>query len=252
MLRAGGLLRSARLSQREVQRLLLSDANAAFDPHVRKAVVQDMSRPLCDYFINSSHNTYLTGNQASAAPAPKPPPTPRAPTCSAPSGHFRPHSDPSSPTVPSRAVHPTFSAPCPLLRADQLGVVHRLLPAHPVDGLPVRRAGLLRRPRRRARDLPPQHLHHPHLAVGHPARNRRGWLAGVAIPNHSLSGDALLGGSAGLLSEMPWPCSARQSPPRAAHDGTAAVAPCFCAGAFGTQPSRAWWRWCSLASLPAH
>jgi hypothetical protein len=72
MLRAGGLLRSTRLSQREVQRLLLSEANAAFDPRARKAVNQDMSRPLCDYFINSSHNTYLTGNQARDAPTTAP------------------------------------------------------------------------------------------------------------------------------------------------------------------------------------
>ena len=41
---------------------LLSADNDALDPlHLR--VCQDMTRPLCEYLIASSHNSYLTGHQ---------------------------------------------------------------------------------------------------------------------------------------------------------------------------------------------
>ena len=53
------------LKLREFQRLLLSDENSAFDP-AHQHVHQDMTRPLSDYLIFSSHNTYLTGNQYSS------------------------------------------------------------------------------------------------------------------------------------------------------------------------------------------
>jgi hypothetical protein len=41
---------------------LLSPCNDILDPG-QLEVNQDMSRPLSQYWINSSHNTYLTANQ---------------------------------------------------------------------------------------------------------------------------------------------------------------------------------------------
>lgn len=43
-------------------RFLMSDDNAPVFLD-RIEVYQDMDQPLCHYFINSSHNTYLTGRQ---------------------------------------------------------------------------------------------------------------------------------------------------------------------------------------------
>lgn len=43
-------------------RYLMSDDNAPVFLD-RIEVYQDMDQPLCHYFINSSHNTYLTGRQ---------------------------------------------------------------------------------------------------------------------------------------------------------------------------------------------
>jgi len=44
-------------------RYLMSDDNFIIN-HDRLSLYQDMSRPLSHYFINSSHNTYLTGEMS--------------------------------------------------------------------------------------------------------------------------------------------------------------------------------------------
>ena len=53
------------LKQRDFQRLLFDDENSVVDPK-HNYVHQDMAQPLSSYLINSSHNTYLTGNQLSS------------------------------------------------------------------------------------------------------------------------------------------------------------------------------------------
>ena len=50
---------------------MLSLENDVFNPdHAR--VTQDMSRPLTDYFISSSHNTYLTKDQVTGTSSTEP------------------------------------------------------------------------------------------------------------------------------------------------------------------------------------
>ena len=45
---------------------IMSEENDIYDPEKRKFRPEDMKRPLSEYWINSSHNTYLTGNQFSS------------------------------------------------------------------------------------------------------------------------------------------------------------------------------------------
>ena len=51
------------LTETTFRTVLLSANNDAFDPHVRSLINEDMSLPLSHYYINSSHNSYLEGNQ---------------------------------------------------------------------------------------------------------------------------------------------------------------------------------------------
>jgi phosphatidylinositol phospholipase C delta len=53
---------AAGLSLEQFTTFLSAPVNAVLDPAQRK-VCQDMNRPLPDYFISSSHNTYLIGHQ---------------------------------------------------------------------------------------------------------------------------------------------------------------------------------------------
>lgn len=55
-----GLLIS--LKSTAFEQMLNSRFNYVFDPRHAK-IYQDMSRPITDYFISSSHNTYLEGDQ---------------------------------------------------------------------------------------------------------------------------------------------------------------------------------------------
>ena len=54
------------LSEGQLQWLLLSQPNDLFNP-AHATVCQSMTKPLADYFIESSHNTYLTGGQLTSA-----------------------------------------------------------------------------------------------------------------------------------------------------------------------------------------
>lgn len=52
-----------RISKDQFEAFLFLADNDAFDPEKEKFDKADMDRPLCEYWINSSHNTYLIGDQ---------------------------------------------------------------------------------------------------------------------------------------------------------------------------------------------
>jgi hypothetical protein len=51
------------ISSDHFEAYLHSRSNDLFDPQREKYRQDDMTRPLSEYWINSSHNTYLTGDQ---------------------------------------------------------------------------------------------------------------------------------------------------------------------------------------------
>ena len=53
------------LSTEALAQLLCSPGNALADP-AKRTIFQDMTQPLCAYFVDTSHNTYLEGNQLSS------------------------------------------------------------------------------------------------------------------------------------------------------------------------------------------
>ena len=56
------LQKRTRLTFSEFCSIIFSKNNSVFDPE-KQEVYQDMNHPLSDYYINSSHNTYLLANQ---------------------------------------------------------------------------------------------------------------------------------------------------------------------------------------------
>ncbi len=48
--------------------MMFSDLQEVWDSRCRSVVYQDMTQPLSHYYMASSHNTYLTGNQVGFPP----------------------------------------------------------------------------------------------------------------------------------------------------------------------------------------
>ena len=53
----------SRIDKNRFEAYLLGDENSAFDPARERYNPRTMRRPISEYWINSSHNTYLTGDQ---------------------------------------------------------------------------------------------------------------------------------------------------------------------------------------------
>jgi hypothetical protein len=59
---------TARIDKDRFEAYLNSEDNDAFDPTNEMYREQSMTRPISEYWINSSHNTYLTGTAGTNAP----------------------------------------------------------------------------------------------------------------------------------------------------------------------------------------
>ncbi|CAJ1340557.1 unnamed protein product, partial [Effrenium voratum] len=59
------LAKEQNLCAEALAQLLCSPGNALNDP-AKRCLFQDMTRPLAEYFVDTSHNTYLEGNQLSS------------------------------------------------------------------------------------------------------------------------------------------------------------------------------------------
>jgi phosphatidylinositol phospholipase C delta len=53
----------SRITKEHFEAYLTSTANDCFEPSKEKTYIADMDQPLSEYWINSSHNTYLVGDQ---------------------------------------------------------------------------------------------------------------------------------------------------------------------------------------------
>lgn len=56
-----------RIDKNRFEAYLLLEENDAYDPARQRLDIQCMNRPISEYWINSSHNTYLTGDQLTSS-----------------------------------------------------------------------------------------------------------------------------------------------------------------------------------------
>ena len=54
---------NTRIDKNRFEAYLLGEDNDAFDPKRETFSIKSMARPISEYWVNSSHNTYLTGDQ---------------------------------------------------------------------------------------------------------------------------------------------------------------------------------------------